>query len=347
MALENEITLVFDERVKGFPTFQTYVASTGLSIDNRHFTFSGGGVYEHNSSVPARGTFYGNKTESTVEVVFNDSPSAVKDFWSVGYEGTDNWSAELSSDLDSEILDDTTVPYTRSISCILDIADFIKREGKYFSGIKGVYTDFEMPDLSKIYVNSIGAGNYESPVADGESGTIVFDNVPEGLQAGITQDNVAYEGDRVFYYQSIDPLPGGELQWDTDNLRYAGKVDTYDSDRTITISIPIQPRNRVEHNNRVYENISQVIQKATFQTNFLEAAIWEEQPLTDLDGNAIEYNIPVVQPINDGDFFIYAKNGEVETSSLKGFFCTMTFKNNSNDMAELFSINAEVSPSSN
>ena len=340
MALEKEITLVFDERVGGFPTFQTYVASSGLSIDNRHFTFSGGGVYEHNSSVPARGTFYGNKTESTVEVVFNDSPSAVKDFWSVGYEGTGNWSAELSSDLDSEILDDTTVPYTRSVSCVLSVADFISREGKYFSSIKGVYSDFEMPDLSKIYINSIGPGDYDA-------GVVVFNEAPTGIQADIVQDNVAYEGDRVFFYQSIDPLPDGTLQWDTDNLLYAGKVTDYDSDKTISVSIPIQPRARVRHNNRVYENISQIIQNVRFQTDFLEATIWEEQPLTDLDGNAIEYNVPVVEPINDGDFFIYAKSGEVETSSLKGFFCSMTFKNNSNDMAELFSINTELTQSSN
>ena len=47
-----------------------------------------------------------------------------------------------------------------------------------------------------------------------------------------------------------------------------------------------------------------------------------------------------------GDYIMFSKNKEVNSSSIKGYYAEVTFVNNSTDKAELFSIGAEASESS-
>ena len=50
--------------------------------------------------------------------------------------------------------------------------------------------------------------------------------------------------------------------------------------------------------------------------------------------------------ISNGDFILFAKNIQVNESSLKGYYADVTFKNSSNTKTELFAISSEVAPSS-
>ena len=346
---QQETTIVFDERVDGFPTFLTYIPSSGLSINNRHFSFGNGGVYEHNSPNVARGTFYGDKTESTIEVVFNDNPSTVKDFWSIGYEGTEGWTADLSSDLDSVVIDETTIPFTRSISASLDT--FINKEGKFYSQIQGIYTGFEMPDLTKLAVIPVGEAQYEDTVLTFTEG------IPFEVIQSTSVGDIDYIGDRIFYYSKtgINPTTG-ETTYNTDDLKYAGIITNISETRKdVTVTIPIAPDELFRYNidadidlYRVFRNDSSEIQQISFSTFSTDNLypIWSEIPVEEPEGGLIEYNIPTLDGINDNDFFITVKNEEAETSSLKGFFCTVKMKNNERLMAELFSVDTELSISS-
>jgi len=61
--------------------------------------------------------------------------------------------------------------------------------------------------------------------------------------------------------------------------------------------------------------------------------------LVSYDNNAI--NIP-----QNGDYIMFSKNKEVNSSSLKGYYAEVTFSNDSPGKVELFSVGAGVSESS-
>jgi hypothetical protein len=46
--------------------------------------------------------------------------------------------------------------------------------------------------------------------------------------------------------------------------------------------------------------------------------------------------------INNGDYILFAKNIQVNESSLKGYYADVTFENSSNKKAELFAVSSEV-----
>ena len=66
-----------------------------------YYTFNGGSLWRHNDSSVTRNNFYNAGTaESYVEPILNDSPSLVKTFNNISYEGTGGWELDyLRTDL--------------------------------------------------------------------------------------------------------------------------------------------------------------------------------------------------------------------------------------------------------
>ena len=67
--------------------------------------------------------------------------------------------------------------------------------------------------------------------------------------------------------------------------------------------------------------------------------------VTSLTNNTITVDDSGTLP-NLQDYIMFAKNQSINTSSLLGYYADTTFKNNSTDKAELFSVNSEVTESS-
>ena len=127
------ITVKYKKDVQGWPSFVSYIPETGLTLNNKFYTWKGGKMYMHNSNTTPRNNFYGlpvnseNYTilesyPSTVEVVFNDNPSAVKEFLTLSYEGTEGWTV---SKIDTESND----------AALASTWPFVKKENKYFAPI--------------------------------------------------------------------------------------------------------------------------------------------------------------------------------------------------------------------
>lgn len=155
---EQQRTLVWDERVQGFTTFQMYVPDSGISLNNRHFTFHQGGIWEHNIPNMPRNFFYNSRSDSIVEVIFNDAPSVVKNFKSLSYEGDVGWSATITTDQESTVTDDTTIPETRTVSGVVDLSDWEDYEGKRFAWIRGATVDDTAVDLTTTRPQALGVG---------------------------------------------------------------------------------------------------------------------------------------------------------------------------------------------
>ena len=89
-------TLTFDESINGWVSFATYKPEMMGSLKNNFYTFTESDLYEHydETTTNNRGIYYGVYSPSTVTFVFNPSPSTVKVFKTVEYEGSNGWEVE-------------------------------------------------------------------------------------------------------------------------------------------------------------------------------------------------------------------------------------------------------------
>jgi len=142
--IEDEInyTLAYSESSRGWTSFRSYLQESGVSLNNEYFTFKNGEVYLHHDNQD-RNNFYGVQYDSYVSVLMNQAPSIVKSFKTISYEGSE---AQITSDLinpeyyDNEDKDGWYV--SRMITNLqeVDNLEFVPKEEKYFSQIKGVKT---------------------------------------------------------------------------------------------------------------------------------------------------------------------------------------------------------------
>ena len=103
-AVDRYFTISFEEDVNGWSSFKSFKQEAGVTLNNRYYTFGNGNIWRHNSEAEGvlRNSFYGAApAESYVDLIFNDSPSNVKTFNTLGYEGTEGWTCEyFCTDLD-------------------------------------------------------------------------------------------------------------------------------------------------------------------------------------------------------------------------------------------------------
>ena len=84
----NPSTVSFKEDVKGWVSFKSFIPESALSCANDYYTVKNGKLYQHHSQGVDTNTFYNSFTESSVGVLLNDSPSSVKSFHTINYEGS-------------------------------------------------------------------------------------------------------------------------------------------------------------------------------------------------------------------------------------------------------------------
>ena len=134
-----DTTLRYELSTEGWPARYSFIPEQGITLNNRFYTFSGGQMYMHNDPNALRNNFYGTQYNSEIEVIFNDQPSAVKEFLTLGYEGTPDWTV-MGIDTES---DDTALTSTWP---------FVRKEGKYFASIVGEETIFGFTDSGQTAV---------------------------------------------------------------------------------------------------------------------------------------------------------------------------------------------------
>ena len=134
-------TLSYSESVKGWVSFKSFIPESGLSLSKNYYTFNEGKLYKHYHAEASMNVFYNNPTApSSIVAVFNDSPSIVKNFKTINYEGTSGWSLEHI--------------YTNMESG--SINNFVEKENKYFNYIKGKFQTNDVIDTSGFNVQGLG-----------------------------------------------------------------------------------------------------------------------------------------------------------------------------------------------
>lgn len=87
---EEAVTISFDEKVKGWVSFYSYMPDISVSLKNSFYSIKESSIYKH--YVGDFNTFYGQEpVESSIKFIFNGSPSSSKTFKTISYEGSNGW----------------------------------------------------------------------------------------------------------------------------------------------------------------------------------------------------------------------------------------------------------------
>ena len=131
-------TIVYDEGIKGWTSFLSFVPNFMFSVGTNFYSTNDGDLWKHN--VGAYGSFYGSVSESNVTVILNQSPSTVKVFKTIKYEGGVDWTVQSIS---ASSGDTGLVPIQKYVfaSTPTDLIgqlfqnSFKRKEEKYFANI--------------------------------------------------------------------------------------------------------------------------------------------------------------------------------------------------------------------
>ena len=160
---EEGITISFSEKAKGWTSFKSFVQDGGLSLNNDYYTFKNTNthdatgliissdflIWKHHVKVADlvtgletnRNNFYGQQSDSHVDVLFNEESATVKSFASMKYEGSQS---RITANLTDPAYFNNEVKkgwYVESGNTDLQLAgemEFKDKEGKWFSYMKGV-----------------------------------------------------------------------------------------------------------------------------------------------------------------------------------------------------------------
>ena len=153
----SDITLGYSLRGQYWTSRYSFIPETGLTLNNKFYTFKSGKIYLHNSDTAARNNFYGVQYNSEIEVIFNDNPTAISDWLSINYEGSSGWElVHMLADQEENVVRDVR---------IMDDLWFLK-EGKFYGAIVGTVDALKIqpgssPDANGLYPLIQDTGNTE------------------------------------------------------------------------------------------------------------------------------------------------------------------------------------------
>lgn len=158
----SNITVGYSLNSQGWTSRYSFIPETGISMNNRFFTFKNGKAYLHHSNTANRNTFYGVAGSSEVQIIFNDNPSFVSDWLALNYEGTTGWTV-------SEIIGEQDAAFNITNVRLLDSEDsnfngWFLKEGKYHGSIVGTQPVYIVQPGS-----SIGSDGFYPLIQDGSN----------------------------------------------------------------------------------------------------------------------------------------------------------------------------------
>ena len=163
-------TLTYDEKVRGWTSFHSYIPEQMINLNNVFYTFKNGQLYKHNKTTGARNTYYGTSYNTEVELVSNAAPSEVKIFKTIEIEGNSpNWDVTIITDLDQGHIDKTSFTKTEDSTNTYN-------EGMYSTHIRRNTADEVNTQLLSVQ----GIGNLISLAGT----NYTFTSVPSALSIG-------------------------------------------------------------------------------------------------------------------------------------------------------------------
>ena len=166
----DNVTISYDERVRGWVSFKSFIPEQGVSVANDYYTFDEGHIWQHHIKNSGRNNFYGTQYNTSLTLLLNDIPSSVKSFKTLNYEGSQS---HISQDIqDGEYynlwpnVQGWAVDYITTDQQEGSLLEFIEKEGKWFNYIKGNTVE-TVADIKTDEFSFQGIGN-SSPEVGGD-----------------------------------------------------------------------------------------------------------------------------------------------------------------------------------
>ena len=160
-----DTTISFSEESKGWVSFKTFLPEGGGSVSGSYITAKGNNIWQHYTN-DSYNSFYGidpttnSNYESSISVLFNDSPDIIKSFNSVNYEGSQSKVIQNTIDTNEFYnLENKKGWYINSFETDKQsgtVPEFIEKEGKWFNKISGVATTLTNLDTGEFTTQGIG-----------------------------------------------------------------------------------------------------------------------------------------------------------------------------------------------
>ena len=179
-------TLAFDERSKGWTSFFTYKPDAMFSSQGYFYTAKdysdNSDIYKHNTNL-TRNSFYGQPIQpSSVQFVFNPSPTNIKTFQTINYEGSNGW--EVTAFLSEETgLNSSGGNWINNVDTIVQGAGATQYR-KIYSYTEGAYEENGIQyyagfDRKQNKYMAVVPNNTQTPMP----GEVVFGNQTTGIKA--------------------------------------------------------------------------------------------------------------------------------------------------------------------
>ena len=211
--MRQEETLTFDDGVKGWTSFYSYIPDFMIGMNNYFYSFKNGNLYRHNVN-ETRNNFYGVQYNSTLRSVFNDIPLENKLFKTINLEGDDTWGVELSTDIQN--------------SGFIEANWFEKKEQVYYAFVRN---SGDVPaGLDEYALRSLNGIGRSQSVSGGN--LISFD-------LNIKIDNIMSVGDMLYFALPPynQPLLAGQVQ--SVNVDLLNGINQIQIDTSISGTTPI------------------------------------------------------------------------------------------------------------
>ena len=153
-----EETISFSVKGNGFNSFHSYIPDWMVSMNNVHYTFKDGDMYEHNSNAVRNAYYVDSITgdpandyyvlyDSTITPVFNEERDTVKVFNTIALDSTAPWHADITTEMSDGVIDESY---------------YSEKEGAYFAYIR---RDPDTIDPKAISTQGVGTlGSYAALV---------------------------------------------------------------------------------------------------------------------------------------------------------------------------------------
>lgn len=164
MNCNKNYTVTFDEKVKGWTSFHSFYPEWMIGMNNNLFTFQNGNLYIHHSDEVNRNTYYGVEYPSKIALMFNDSPSDIKDIKAISLEGNYSWNTLISAFISSND------EYTNST---VNELEFVKKEGIWYAYARRNENTQQLDSKSAYGIGTVQSISGNDIIINGYSDTMI------------------------------------------------------------------------------------------------------------------------------------------------------------------------------
>ena len=155
-------TVCFDEATNGWPTRKSFIPEFAISMNNTYYSYNNGELWEHDATEVPYNNFYSKQYKSTIQLEINDDPSVIKSYKTLGYEGSKDWTASVTTDQQKS-----------------DTISFKEKENKYFAFVNGEKKDIDNLDVKNFNFQGIGNSTSVSSVSAISNTKLTFELSPK------------------------------------------------------------------------------------------------------------------------------------------------------------------------